>query len=102
MCGGSTSFPTDVSLYSAAYLCMTESGLVVIYLCGFELLFSAMKYHLRRNGDYIHFAMNKLSEVEIHPLLLKQLVTSLSKILLDGIGIVVTYNVCYLWCTQYN
>ena len=66
MCGGSTSFPTDVSLYSPAYLCMTESGLVVIYLCGFELLFSAMKYRLRRNGDYIRFAMNKLSEVEIH------------------------------------
>ena len=31
-----------------------------------ELLFSAMKYHLRRNGIYIRFAMTELSEVEIH------------------------------------
>ena len=35
-----------------------------------ELLFSAMKYCLRRNGDYIRFAMNELSETEIHCTLL--------------------------------
>ena len=31
-----------------------------------ELLFSAMKYRLQRNGSYIHFAMNELSTKEIH------------------------------------
>ena len=31
-----------------------------------ELLFSAMKYHLRCNGSYIRFAMNELSVEEIH------------------------------------
>ena len=31
-----------------------------------ELLFSAMKYCLQHNGDYICFAMNELSEAEIH------------------------------------
>ena len=31
-----------------------------------ELLFSAMKYRLRRNGDYVCFAMNELSDEEIH------------------------------------
>jgi transposase len=31
-----------------------------------ELLFSAMKYRLCHNGDYIHFAMNELSKVQIH------------------------------------
>jgi len=31
-----------------------------------ELLFSAMKYRLRRNGVHIRFAMTELSEVEIH------------------------------------
>ena len=31
-----------------------------------ELLFSAMKYRLRRNGDYIRFAMNELSEAQVH------------------------------------
>ena len=31
-----------------------------------ELLFSAIKYCLRHNGIYIRFAMNELSEVEIH------------------------------------
>jgi transposase len=36
-----------------------------------ELLFSAMKYRLRRNGDYIRFAMNELSEVEIHSTLVE-------------------------------
>ena len=25
-----------------------------------------MKYRLRRNGDYVRFAMNKLSDEEIH------------------------------------
>ena len=31
-----------------------------------ELLFSAMKYRLRRNGSYVRFAMNELSTEEIH------------------------------------
>lgn len=31
-----------------------------------ELLFSAMKYRLQHNGDYICFAMNELSDVEVH------------------------------------
>ena len=31
-----------------------------------ELLFSAMKYCLRRNSDYIRFAMTELPEEEIH------------------------------------
>jgi transposase len=30
-----------------------------------ELLFSAMKYHLRRNGSYIRFAMTQLTNEEI-------------------------------------
>ena len=36
-----------------------------------ELLFSAMKYRLRRNGDYIRFAMNELSEEDIHSTLIE-------------------------------
>jgi transposase len=36
-----------------------------------ELLFSAMKYRLRRNGDYVRFAMNELSEEEIHSTLIE-------------------------------
>lgn len=31
-----------------------------------ELLFSAMKYRLRRNGSYIRFAMTELSDFEIY------------------------------------
>jgi transposase len=31
-----------------------------------ELLFSAIKYHLRRNGDYVHFTMTDLPKTEIH------------------------------------
>ena len=31
-----------------------------------ELLFSAMKYRLQRNGDYICFTMTELPEEEIH------------------------------------
>jgi transposase len=30
-----------------------------------ELLFSAMKYHLRRNGSYIRFAMTQLTNEEV-------------------------------------
>jgi transposase len=30
-----------------------------------ELLFSAMKYHLRWNGSYIHFAMTELTNEEV-------------------------------------
>jgi hypothetical protein len=36
-----------------------------------ELLFSAMKYRLRRDGVYIRFAMNKLPEEEIYTTLVK-------------------------------
>jgi transposase len=31
-----------------------------------ELAFSAMKYNLRRKGEYVRFAMTELSEVDIH------------------------------------
>jgi transposase len=31
-----------------------------------ELLFSAMKYRLRHNGDYVRFTMTDLPETEIH------------------------------------
>ena len=31
-----------------------------------ELLFSAMKYCLRCNSDYVHFTMTELPETEIH------------------------------------
>jgi transposase len=31
-----------------------------------EPLFSAMKYCLQHNGVYVRFAMNELSEAEIH------------------------------------
>ena len=30
-----------------------------------ELTFSAMKYHLRRNGEYAHLAMTDLSDEDI-------------------------------------
>jgi DDE superfamily endonuclease len=30
-----------------------------------ELCFSAMKYYLRRNGDYVLVAMSELSETEV-------------------------------------
>ena len=38
-----------------------------------ELLFSAMKYCLRRNGDYVRFAMTELGENDIHTTLLEAL-----------------------------
>ena len=36
-----------------------------------ELAFSAMKYHLRRNGGYIRMAMTEMTDEEIHIALLK-------------------------------
>ena len=36
-----------------------------------ELFFSAMKYHLRRNGQYIRFAMTDLTDNDIHLALLE-------------------------------
>ena len=36
-----------------------------------ELLFSAMKYRLRRNGDYIRFAMTELPDAEIYSTLIE-------------------------------
>ncbi|KAK2463341.1 hypothetical protein APHAL10511_004652 [Amanita phalloides] len=41
-----------------------------------ELAFSAMKYHLCRNGDYVRMAMTELSDIEIHVALLQALYTS--------------------------
>lgn len=38
-----------------------------------ELAFSAMKYHLRRNGDYTRMAMTEMSDNEIYVTLLKSL-----------------------------
>jgi transposase len=38
-----------------------------------ELAFSAMKYHLRREGDYIRLAMTSMSYPEIYHCLLKSL-----------------------------
>jgi len=40
-----------------------------------ELSFSAMKYHLRRDGDYARLAMNNLSEREITTTLMRALYT---------------------------
>ena len=36
-----------------------------------ELLFSTMKYHLRHDGAYFQFAMNRLLEREIYYVLVK-------------------------------
>ena len=38
-----------------------------------ELAFSAMKYHLRRNGDIVRMAMNELLDNDIHICLLDAL-----------------------------
>jgi len=38
-----------------------------------ELVFSAMKYHLRRNGAYVRFAMVELTNTEIYCTLLEAL-----------------------------
>ena len=38
-----------------------------------ELAFSAMKYHLRRNGDLVRMAMTELSDKEIYLCLLDAL-----------------------------
>lgn len=38
-----------------------------------ELAFSAMKYHLRRNGTYVRMTMTELSDVDIHCALLEAL-----------------------------
>ena len=38
-----------------------------------ELAFSAMKYHLRRNGAYVCFAMVELTNTEIYCTLLEAL-----------------------------
>ena len=38
-----------------------------------ELAFSAMKYHLRRNGDYVQMAMTELADKDIYVALLKAL-----------------------------
>ena len=38
-----------------------------------ELVFSAMEYHLHRNGGYVRMAMSEMSDEEIHVILLKVL-----------------------------
>lgn len=38
-----------------------------------ELAFSAMKYHLRRNGDYVRMAMSQLSNEQVYITLLRAL-----------------------------
>lgn len=38
-----------------------------------ELAFSAMKYHLRRKGEYIRMAMTELTETKVHCILLEAL-----------------------------
>jgi hypothetical protein len=38
-----------------------------------ELAFSAMKYRLRRNGDYVRMVMTEMSDEEIYITLLKAL-----------------------------
>ncbi|KIK75241.1 hypothetical protein PAXRUDRAFT_173377 [Paxillus rubicundulus Ve08.2h10] len=40
-----------------------------------ELAFSAMKYHLRRNGDYIRLAMTQMSNEDTYITLLNALST---------------------------
>jgi transposase len=41
-----------------------------------ELAFSAMKYHLRRNGQYVRMAMTDMSDLEVHCALLEALYQS--------------------------
>lgn len=38
-----------------------------------ELAFSAMKYNLRRKGEYVRLAMTQLSDTEIQCVLLEEL-----------------------------
>lgn len=38
-----------------------------------ELAFSAMKYHLHRNGNYIRMVMSQLSDKEVYITLLRAL-----------------------------
>jgi transposase len=40
-----------------------------------ELAFSAMKYHLRRNGEYARLAMTEFSPIEVTCTLLEALYT---------------------------
>lgn len=40
-----------------------------------ELAFSAMKYHLRRNGEYARMAMTEMSDEDIYITLMKALYT---------------------------
>jgi hypothetical protein len=44
-----------------------------------ELAFSAMKYHLRRNGDYMRMAMTEMSDDDIYITLLGSLFTITSE-----------------------
>lgn len=38
-----------------------------------ELAFSAMKYHLRRNGDYVQMSMTEMSDDDIYITLFRAL-----------------------------
>ena len=54
-----------------------------------ELFFSAMKYHLRRNGQYIRFTMTDLTDNDIH---LARFIALVYRMYLDGIDTVTTYR----------
>ena len=61
-----------------------------------ELAFSAMKYHLRRNGAYTRMAMTELADEEIYITLLRALYTITPQ---DAFG---WYGHCgYVWCICY-
>jgi len=40
-----------------------------------ELVFSAMQYHLRRNGDYMRMVMTQMADEQIYVALLRALYT---------------------------
>ena len=61
---------------------LTSSGMRVEFLSPYspdynpiELMFSAMKYHLHRNGDYVRLAMTELSDEDIYFTLTQALYT---------------------------
>jgi transposase len=41
-----------------------------------ELAFSAMKYHLRRHGEYVRMALTELSDIEVYCTLLEAIYQS--------------------------
>lgn len=62
-----------------------------------ELAFSYMKYHLRRNGEYVRMAMTEMTDVDIYVCLLKPLYTITPQ---DARG---WYSYCgYIWVCRKN